>query len=176
MKPGQQWAQTERQVLPSEHREKTVPSFLFCWGQGGGGVLFLNCEGNWILEQAVQRGCGVSILPYAQNLTGYNPRGTCSSRLCFEQVSWSKHSRGAFQPQLLYNSLMQTIRTLTENCSYLFCPYVQSSFSTNYTENILFCIYTQDSTLFMLKGIKCILLKKKNKKTTKTKKTQVCRN
>jgi len=40
-----QWAQTEAQEIPSKHQKR-----------------FVCCEVGWAVAQAVQRGCGVSIL------------------------------------------------------------------------------------------------------------------
>ena len=83
---GAQWqdkrqrAQTGTQAVPSEHEVK-----------------LLHFEGDWALEQAAQRGCGVSFSGDIQNLSGRDPVQPALGDPALAE-GLDSISRGPFQP------------------------------------------------------------------------------
>jgi len=86
-----QWAQTEAQEVPSEDEEELLPS-----------------EGDGALEQAAQRGCGVSFSGDIQDPPGQGPvQPAVGDPASAGGLDWMTH-RGPFQPRPFCDSVSKS--------------------------------------------------------------------
>ena len=91
-----QWAQTEAQEVPAEHEEE-----------------LLHSEGDGVLEQAAQGGCGVSFSGDSQDPPGRGPvQPAVGDPALAGGLDWMTH-RGPFQPRIFCDSVIMGFHSVS---------------------------------------------------------------